>query len=125
MHAQLFLAAVALMSGSALADTNDLNDMLERNAASAGHGRLCNEDPLSEQLKSATMLVLALSGVPSENVQLGSAKFSDLMRKEMQERRKDRDFQCKAHIPVAEERLARAHHRARTLREAGVSVPAK
>lgn len=120
MPLRISLATLAILCGGAHADNTELNDMLEHNAASAGHSRLCNEDPLSEQLKSATMLVLALSGLPAENIQLGSAKFTDLMRKEMAERRKDRGFHCKRHMAVAEERLAQAHKNVRALREAGV-----
>lgn len=117
------LAAVtlALQCAGALADNAELNEMLERNAASAGHARLCNEDPLAEQLKSSTMLVLALSGLPSENVQLGGLKFTDTMRREMRERRKDKDFSCRKHISIGEERVAHANRRTRELREAGLN----
>lgn len=118
------LLCLSLLSTGAVADNAELNEMLEQNAASAAHSRLCNEDPMSEQLKSSTMLVLALSGIAAENVQLGSAKFSDVMRKEMRDRRKDKEFQCARHIRVAEERLADAQRQARTLREATVTAPA-
>lgn len=124
MMRRCLILCLALLSTNAVADNTELNEMLEQNAASAGHGRLCNEDPLSEQLKSSTMLVLALSGIPAENVQLGSAKFSDVMRREMRDRRKDKEFQCARHIRVAEERLAHAQRQARTLREATLTAPA-
>lgn len=117
------LAAIvlALLCTGAHADNTELNDMLERNAASAGHARLCNEDPLAEQLKSSTMLVLALSGLPAENVQLGSIKFTDTMRREMRDRRKDKDFNCRKHIAIGEDLVVQANRRTRELREAGLN----
>lgn len=117
------LAWMALPSASVLADNAELNEMVEQNAASAAHARLCNEDPMTEQLKATTMLVLALSGVASENVQLGSAKFTDVMRKEMHAKRKVKDFSCREHLAVAEDRLLRARVLSRQLREG--TVPAK
>ena len=113
----LFAALACIGGAHAEYDAVKLNEMLEQNAASAAHARLCDEDPMSDQLKATTMLVLALSGVPAENVQLGSAKFTDTMRMEMKTQRKQKDFDCRSRMETARDRLKATYQLSRNLRE--------
>ena len=89
-----------------LADNAALNAMLEENASAAAFARLCDDEPVSDQLKSSTMLMLALSGIDAQNVQLGSGKFNDVMRREVRAKRKSNEINCAEKLQWAKDRLA-------------------
>lgn len=92
---------------SAQADVNQaLNRILEENATSAAYARMCDEEPMSEQLKSNTMMLLAVNGLPPHNVQLGSARFNDIMRREFSAVKSAKQVDCPARVREARERLA-------------------
>jgi hypothetical protein len=82
----------------------ELNRMLEENAAASAYARACNDEPIADQLKSSTMMLLAVSGVEPKNVQLGSAKFNDVVRQELA--RIDGRSNCSEGVQIARERLA-------------------
>ena len=84
----------------------ELNRMLEENASSAAYARICDEEPMSEQLKANTMMLLAVTGMEAHNVQLGSGKFNDVMRAEIANLRKAKSVDCPAKVREARERLA-------------------
>lgn len=98
----LCLAAVAHAAG---ADA-ELNRILEENAHSAAYARVCDEEPVSEQLKANTMMLLAVSGMEAHNVQLGSGKFNDIMRAALGQLRRAKDIDCRGKVQEARERLA-------------------
>lgn len=101
------LAGALLWAPAGLADANaELNKILEANASSAAFARICDEEPISEQLKSNTMLMLAVNGLEAQNVQLGSAKFNDVMRREIAGFRNMKNVDCAARVKEARERLA-------------------
>jgi hypothetical protein len=109
LRATLLCAAI-LPATAALADVNaELNRILEANASSAAFARMCDEEPMSEQLKSSTMMLLAVNGLEPQIVQLGSAKFNDVMRKEIANFRTAKDVDCAARIKEARERLSFTH----------------
>lgn len=87
----------------------ELNAMLEANAVAAAYARMCNEEPMAEQIKVDTMLVLAGSGLPAHNVQLGSAKFNYLMRQEFDKTKRASDVNCPERVADARARLAETH----------------
>jgi hypothetical protein len=100
-------AAMLICAASVHADVNaELDRILEANAASAAYARMCDEEPMSEQLKSNTMMLLAVNGLEPHNVQLGSAKFNDVMRREISAVRSPRNLDCAAKVSEARERLA-------------------
>jgi hypothetical protein len=85
------------------ADTNaELNRILEANAASAAYARMCDQEPVSERLKSNTMMLLAVNGIEPANVQLGSLKFNGIMRREIETARK---IDCARRMQEANDRL--------------------
>ncbi len=101
-------AAALLLSPIGFADEQvnaELNKMLEDNAASAAYARVCGEEPVSDQLKSNTMMLLTVTGLPAYNVQLGSAKFNDVMRRELAGVRSLKDVDCPGKVREARERL--------------------
>jgi hypothetical protein len=100
--AALVLSAVARADG---ADA-ELNRILEDNAQSAAYARVCDEEPLSEQLKANTMMLLAVTGMEAHNVQLGSGKFNDVVRAELGRLRTAKNVDCRAKVQEARERLA-------------------
>jgi hypothetical protein len=97
---------VALLAADALADNATLNAMLEENASAAAYARLCDDEPVSDQLKSSTMLMLALSGIDAQSVQLGSGKFNDILRREVRAKRKPNELNCSVKLQWAKDRLA-------------------
>ncbi|HEY7759818.1 MAG TPA: hypothetical protein VIA64_10435 [Burkholderiales bacterium] len=104
------LAAALLPAGAALAEGNaELNRILEANASAAAFARICDEEPMSEQLKSSTMMLLAVNGLGPQIVQLGSAKFNDVMRREIAGFRTAKDVDCPARVKEARERLSFTH----------------
>jgi len=107
LHRAGLLATALLWAPAGIADANvELNKILEANAASAAFARICDEEPISEQLKSSTMLLLAVNGIGAQNIQLGSAKFNDVMRREIANFRSARNVDCTARVQEARERLA-------------------
>jgi len=105
-HRASLLAAV-LWAPAGMADVYaELNGILEANATSAAFARICDEEPVSEQLKSSTMLLLTVHGIPAQNIQLGSAKFNDVMRREIANFRSAKKVDCTARVKEARERLA-------------------
>lgn len=104
------LLAAALLCSAVLAQADDeknarVNALLEENASSAAFARICDDEPTSEQLKSSTMLLLAVAGYPTHTVQMGSAKFNDVMRREIAGLRSLKDIDCNARVDQARERL--------------------
>jgi hypothetical protein len=104
----LVITAAALAAAPAYAgDVNtELNRLLEENAASAAYARVCNEEPISEQLKANTMMLLAATGMEAHNVQLGSGKFNDVMRAEIAKLHNAKSVDCPTKVQEARERLA-------------------
>ncbi|MFN0314078.1 MAG: hypothetical protein ACKVQA_03440 [Burkholderiales bacterium] len=103
---RLLSLPLAMLSAGALADNAALNAMLEENASAAAYARLCDDEPVSDQLKSSTMLMLALSGIDAQSVQLGSGKFNDIVRREVRAKRKPGELDCSVKLPWAKDRLA-------------------
>lgn len=98
--------ALLALSAPARADLNALlNELLEQNATAAAYAKMCDEEPIAEQLKSTTMLVLTTNDVAAENIQLGSAKFNDVMRREVAQYKSGKRPDCAAKAREARERL--------------------
>jgi len=95
--------------GVARADDADknkaVNATLEANASSAAFARICDDEPTSEQLKSSTMMLLTIAGYPAQTVQMGSAKFNDVMRRELAGLNSLKDVDCEGQVRQARERL--------------------
>lgn len=106
---------LACTAAQAWADNAELNIMLEDNAAAAAHARLCGDEPKSDLLKANTMLLLAFSGMEAQNIQLGSAKFNDILRQEIRAKRAPKSLNC-------EETLASADAKLQATREALAKV---
>ena len=86
-------------------DLQGLAKMLDANASASAYARMCDEEPLADQLKADTMMLLAVSGLPPHNVQLGSAKFNEVMRREYAATKSPKDVDCPVRIREARERL--------------------
>ncbi|HZR02234.1 MAG TPA: hypothetical protein VFA81_03565 [Burkholderiales bacterium] len=103
----LLAVATSFAASSALADTNaPLNEMLELNASAAAYAKMCDDEPVADQLKSSTMMLLATNGVAADNVQLGSAKFNDVMRRELGRYKGAKNPDCSGKVKEARERLS-------------------
>ena len=99
------LAALSSAAFPAYADEHqELNKFLEDNAASAAYARMCDEEPIAEELKANTMMLLAVHGVPPHNVQLGSAKWSDIIRHKFAATN-IKSVNCSARVAEAKTRL--------------------
>jgi hypothetical protein len=100
------LAAILLsLTAGARADLiAELNRILEENAAASAYARVCTEEPIADQLKSSTMMLLAVNGLDLKVVQLGSAKFNDVVRQELARAKGRTD--CTARMKDARERLS-------------------
>ncbi len=106
-RAGILATALIFVASTATADLGtELNRILEENASSAAYARICDEEPMSEQLKANTMMLLATTGMEAHNVQLGSGKFNDIMRGEIANLRKAKTVDCPAKVREARERLA-------------------
>lgn len=108
-HRWIFRALSAYLliaSGWARADNAALNIMLEENASAAAFARLCGDEPKSDLLKANTMLLLAFSGLEPQSIQLGSAKFNDILRQEIRARRAPESFKCEEKLASADAKLA-------------------
>jgi len=60
---------------------------------------------MSDQLKSTTMMLLAVNGLDAQAIQLGSAKFNDVMRREIANFRSIKNIDCAAKVKDARQRL--------------------
>jgi len=101
----LFVSLLGVVC-AARADTNgDLNKILEDNAVSAAYARMCDEEPMAEELKANTMMLLAVNGIQPHNVQLGSAKWREIMRREFAGTRNAGSVNCPSRISEAKARL--------------------
>jgi hypothetical protein len=99
------LALAFALAAPARADAPaELNRILEENAAASAHARVCNDEPVADQLKSSTMMLLAVNGVEPKNIQLGSGKFNDVVRQELA--RINGPSDCSAAMQNARDRLA-------------------
>ena len=102
--------AFAVLLGTtftAHADQNaDLNKYLEDNAVSAAYARMCDEEPVAEELKANTMMLLAVHGIEPHNVQLGSAKWSEIVRREFASTKNSESVDCSSRVSEAKARLA-------------------
>jgi hypothetical protein len=114
------LLAVLLGAPDAGADGSanaDLAKFLEDNAVASAYATMCDDEPVSDQLKANTMVLLAVNGLPPHNVQLGSAKYNDVMRREVAATKNPKALDCPAQVALAKSRLAqtqailRATHR--------------
>ncbi|MSQ60828.1 MAG: hypothetical protein EXR36_14610 [Betaproteobacteria bacterium] len=103
---RLLSLPLVVLASDALADNAALNAMLEENASAAAYARLCDDEPMSDQLKSNTMLMLALSGIDAQSVQLGSGKFNDIMRRDIRAKRKPNELNCSERLRWARDLLA-------------------
>jgi hypothetical protein len=103
----ILLAAYALLGARiAAADANEeLNKILEQNGAAAAYAKICDDEPTSDQLKSTTMMLLAVNGLEAQAIQLGSAKFNDVMRREIASFRSMKNVDCEAKVKEARQRL--------------------
>jgi hypothetical protein len=82
-----------------------LNKFLEDNAVSAAYARMCDEEPMAEELKANTMMLLAVHGIEPHNVQLGSAKWSEILRHQYAITKGAGSVNCPARIAQAKARL--------------------
>jgi hypothetical protein len=118
MHKMRAIAALAMI-GSLLApmlaardagaDGNanaDLAKFLEDNAVASAYAMMCDEEPVADQLKANTMVLLAVNGLPPHNVQLGSAKYNEVMRREVAATKNPKALDCRAQVASAKSRLA-------------------
>ena len=103
------LVASLLGAYHAGADGNvnaDLAKFLEDNAVASAYAPMCDEEPVSDQLKANTMVLLAVNGLPPHNVQLGSAKYNDVMRRAVAATKNPKALDCAAQLAQAKSRLA-------------------
>jgi len=108
MHrfAILFAAYALVVAPAVAADANEeLNKILEQNGAAAAYAKICDDEPTSDQLKSTTMMLLAVNGLEAQAIQLGSAKFNDVMRREIAKFRSMKSIDCEAKVKEARQRL--------------------
>ena len=107
MHRFAILFGYALLVAPAIAaDANEeLNKILEQNGAAAAYAKICDDEPTSDQLKSTTMMLLAVNGLEAQAIQLGSAKFNDVMRREIAKFRSMKSIDCEAKVKEARQRL--------------------
>jgi len=104
----LLAAYTLLVAPAAAADTSaneELNKILEQNGAAAAYAKICDDEPTSDQLKSTTMMLLAVNGLEAQAIQLGSAKFNDVMRREIASFRSMKNVDCEAKVKEARQRL--------------------
>jgi len=107
----IMIFALATASPGVWADRNaELNQMLEDNAVAAAYARMCDEEPMAEELKANTMMLLAVSGLEPHNVQLGSAKFSQLVGQTFAATKNLKSVDCLARVTDARSRLAQTQH---------------
>lgn len=106
-HAIRFVLAALALSAPAYADSNaELSEFLEKNAVASAYALMCDEEPVADQLKTTTMILLAVNGLPTHNVQLGSLKYSQVMKREVLNTRNPKEIDCPARVAEAKSRLA-------------------
>lgn len=105
-HVALLIAMLPIAHASQTDHNAALNKMLEDNAAASAYARMCDEEPMAEELKANTMMLLAVSGIEPKNIQLGSAKFSQVMRREFDATKGPASVNCPAKVAEAKARLA-------------------
>ena len=88
----------------------ELNKFFEDNAVSAAYARMCDEEPVAEELKANTMMLLAVSGIKPHNVQLGSAKWSEILRREFAATKNASSLNCPERVSLAKARLSETQH---------------
>jgi hypothetical protein len=104
-------AMAAVLSWSAHADQyEELNKFFEANAVSAAYAQICDQEPISEALKSSTMMLLAVSGIQPRNIQLGSAKWGEIMRREFTATKNTSAVNCPERVSEAKARLDETQH---------------
>jgi len=104
--ATMLVGYAVLAAPRAFADVNEeLNKILEQNGAAAAYAKICDDEPVSDQLKSTTMMLLAVNGLEPQAIQLGSAKFNDVMRREIANFRSAKNIDCAAKVKEARQRL--------------------
>ncbi len=100
------LAALSSAAFPAHADQNqELNKFLEDNAVAAAYARMCDEEPMAEELKANTMMLLAVHGIEPHNIQLGSAKWSEIIRREFSSTKNTKSVNCQSRVSEAKARL--------------------
>ena len=105
--AAALLTALIASAYAADAETNhELNKYMEGNAVASAYALMCEEETVSDQLKANTMVLLAVNGLPPHNVQLGSAKYNEIMRREVAATKNFKALDCPAKIADAKSRLA-------------------
>ena len=105
--AAALLTVLVATAHAADAETNhELNKYLEDNAVASAYALMCEEETVSDQLKANTMVLLAVNGLPPHNVQLGSAKYNEIMRREVDATKNFKTLDCSTKIANAKSRLA-------------------
>ena len=103
------LPACILIAPAHAADAeinHELAKFLEDNAVASAYALMCEEETVSEQLKANTMVLLAVNGLPPHNVQLGSVKYNQIMRREVDATKNFKTLDCASRIAEAKARLA-------------------
>lgn len=103
----LLLSLLVASAHAADAETNhELNQYLEDNAVASAYALMCEEETVSDLLKTNTMILLAVNGVPPHNVQLGSAKYAVIMKREVNATKNFKTLDCPTKVAEAKARLA-------------------
>ena len=106
----LMLSAALGTTSAAYADRMaELNQFFEDNAVSAAYARMCDEEPVAEELKANTMMLLAVSGIEPRNIQLGSAKWGQILRREYATANA-KNVNCPERVSEAKARLSETQH---------------
>jgi len=101
----LFVSLLGITCAARADPNGELNKILEDNAVSAAYARMCDEEPMAEELKANTMMLLAVNGIQPHNVQLGSAKWREIMRREFAGTKNAESVNCPSRISEAKARL--------------------
>jgi hypothetical protein len=103
----LLLLLSSLAARAADAETNhELAQYLEGNAVASAYALMCEEETVSDQLKTNTMILLAVNGLPPRNVQLGSLKYAQIMKREVNATKNFKTLDCATKVADAKARLA-------------------
>ena len=103
----LVVSLLGAAAHAADAETNhELNKYLEDNAVASAYALMCEEETVSDQLKANTMVLLVVNGLPPHNVQLGSVKYNEIMRREVAATTNFKSLDCSTKIADAKARLA-------------------
>ena len=108
---RIAFALTAVLSTAVCADQyEELNKFFEDNAVSAAYAQICDEEPIAEALKANTMMLLAVSGLKPHNVQLGSAKWGEVMRRQFIATKNTSSINCAQRVSEAKARLSETQH---------------